>query len=41
VLSGAQIDLVIRAVHAEADGAGRLAAVEVINEQRRILWASK
>src|SRR3984957_11976908 len=31
---GAEVDLVFRAVQAEADGAGRLAAVEVINEQR-------
>jgi hypothetical protein len=29
----AEIDLVFRAVQAEADDAGRLAAVEVINEQ--------
>jgi hypothetical protein len=31
---GAEVDLVFRAVQAEADGAGRLAAVEVVNEQR-------
>jgi hypothetical protein len=31
---GAEVDLVFRAVKAEADGAGRLAAVDVINEQR-------
>ena len=31
---GAEVDLVFRAVQAEADGAGRLAAVEVINQQR-------
>jgi hypothetical protein len=30
----AEVDLVFRAVQAEADGAGRLPAVEVINEQR-------
>jgi hypothetical protein len=29
---GPEVDLVFRAVQAEADGAGRLAAVEVINE---------
>ena len=30
---GAEVDLVFRPVQAEADGAGRLAAVEVVNEQ--------
>jgi hypothetical protein len=33
VVRGAEVDLVFRAVQAEADGAGRLAAVEVVNEQ--------
>ncbi len=31
---GAEVDLVFHAVEAEADGAVRLAAIEVINEQR-------
>src|ERR1700733_8310811 len=33
-VGGAEVDLVFRAIEPEADGAGRLAAVEVINEQR-------
>jgi hypothetical protein len=31
---GAEVDFVFRAVEAEPDGSGRLAAVEVIDEQR-------
>ena len=33
-LRGTEVDLVYRAVQAEADRAGRLAAVDVVNEQR-------
>jgi hypothetical protein len=32
-MTGVQVDLVLRAVHREADGPFRLGAIEVIDEQ--------